>query len=182
LLVAFFLLEWAYYVVYELASNGQSLGKRLLGLRVVSSVGLAIGLRESLLRNLLRAADFVPNLYLVGLVVMCGDTRFRRLGDIVAGTMVISERGERALPAIALHPRPTAEELGALPARVLLSAEELAALDLFMRRKEALSAARATELAEIVAPLLARRFGLRYADPVRFVGLLYHRATRTGTA
>jgi hypothetical protein len=129
----------------------------------------------------MRAADFVPNLYVVGLIVMCGDARFRRLGDVVAGTMVISERGERALPAIALHPPPTPQELAELPARVALSAEELDALDLFMRRKDALSAARAAELAALVAPLLARRFGLRYADPVRFVGLLYHRATRLGT-
>jgi uncharacterized RDD family membrane protein YckC len=182
LLIVFFALEWAYYVACELWMNGQSLGKRVLGLRVVSSVGLAIGLRESLLRNLLRAADFVPNLYVVGLLVMCGDSKFRRLGDIVAGTMVISERGDGALPAIALTPPPTAQELGELPARVLLSAEELDALDLFMRRKEALSAARATELAALVAPQLARRFGLAYRDPVRFVGLLYHRATRLGSA
>jgi uncharacterized RDD family membrane protein YckC len=181
-LVVFFALEWAYYVVCELWMNGQSVGKRSLGLRVVSSAGLSIGLRESLLRNLLRAADFVPNLYLVGLFVMCSDRKFRRLGDIIAGTMVISERGEGALPAIALVPPPTAQELGALPARVLLSADELDALDLFMRRKETLSAARAAELAALVAPLLARRFGLEYADPVRFVGLLYHRATRLGSA
>lgn len=181
-LVVFFALEWAYYVACELWMNGQSVGKRRLGLRVVSSAGLSIGLRESLLRNLLRAADFVPNLYLVGLFVMCGDSKFRRLGDIVAGTMVISERGEGALPAIALVPPPTAQELGALPARVLLSAQELDALDLFMRRKETLSAARAAELAALVAPLLARRFGLGYADPVRFIGLLYHRATRLGSA
>lgn len=182
ILVIFFALEWVYYVACELWMNGQSVGKRRLGLRVVSSTGLSIGMRESLLRNLLRAADFVPNLYLVGLCGMCGDGKFRRLGDIVAGTMVISERGEGALPAIALVPPPTADELGALPARVLLSADELDALDLFMRRKQTLSAARAAELAALVAPSLARRFGLGYVDPVRFVGLLYHRATRLGSA
>ncbi|HTV25628.1 MAG TPA: RDD family protein [Polyangiaceae bacterium] len=170
LLVVFFVLEWSYYVACELWMNGQSPGKR------------ALGLRESLLRNLLRAADFVPNLYVLGLLVMCGDGKFRRIGDIVAGTMVISERGEGALPAIALLPPPTAEELSGLPARLLLSADELDALDLFMRRKEALSPARAAELAALVAPLLARRFGLAYADPVRFVGLLYHRATHWSSA
>jgi uncharacterized RDD family membrane protein YckC len=182
ILVVFFVLEWAYYVACELMMNGQSPGKRALGLRVVSSAGLAIGLRESLLRNLLRAADFVPNLYVLGLLVMCGDRKFRRIGDMVAGTMVISERGEGALPRVELLPPPTAEELGGLPARVVLSADELDALDLFMRRKEALSPARAAELAALVAPSLARRFGLAYADPVRFVGLLYHRATRLGSA
>jgi hypothetical protein len=181
-LVVFFGLEWAYYVACELWMNGQSLGKRALGLRVVSSAGLSIGLRESLLRNLLRGADFLPNLYVVGLLVMCSDSKFRRIGDLAAGTMVISERGEGALPAIALVPPPTPEELGGLPARVLLSADELDALDLFMRRREALSTARAAELASLVAPSLARRFGVAYVDPVRFVGLLYHRATRLGSA
>lgn len=181
LMVVMFALEWAYYVGCELLMSGQSWGKRALGLRVVSSDGLAIGLRESLLRNLLRAADFVPNVYVLGLIVMCGDARFRRLGDMFAGTMVISERGDGALPAIALTPPPTPVELGALPARVELSAEELDALDLFMRRKATSSAPRAAELAAIVAPLLARRLGLTYSDPVRFIGLLYHRATRLGS-
>lgn len=181
-LLVLFVLEWVYFVACELWMNGQSLGKRWLGLRVVSSTGLSVGLRESLLRNLLRAADFVPNLYVFGLLVMSGDARFRRLGDIIAGTMVICERGERALPPIALYPPPTPEELGALPARLRLSADELDALDLFMRRRSSLSPARAEELAGLVAPLLARRFGVTCQDPVRFVGLLHHRASRLGPA
>lgn len=178
MLVAYFLLDWWYYVACELWMNGQSPGKRLMRLRVVTTTGLPIGLRESLLRNLLRAVDFLPQAYVLGTLVMCQNPRFMRLGDLIAGTMVISERGAGVLPAIVLSPPATELELSALPARVVLSAEELDALDLFMRRKDALSPARASELAGLVAPLLARRFGLIYQDPVRFVGLLYLRAIR----
>ena len=181
-LLVLFAIEWLYYVLSELLSNGQSIGKRTLRLRVVCSSGLPIGARESVLRNLLRAADYLPGIYVIGALVMSIDPKFRRLGDLVAGTMVVSELSEAVLPPIVLHPPPSEQEVSWLP-RVVLSAPELEALDLFMRRRQTLSPARATELAELVAPMLARRMQVVYTDPVRFVGLLYHRATtRTGAA
>ena len=180
MLFALFLVEWGYYVACEMLMHGASLGKRALGLRVVKTDGLPIGFTESALRNLLRAADFVPSAYIVGVVVMSVDARFRRLGDMLAGTLVISEQIEQVLPPIALHPGPTHDELRALPPRVSLNADELDALEQFIRRAPALSSARSAELAELVAPLLARRMELRYQDPVRFLSLLHHRATHPG--
>ncbi|HWO12691.1 MAG TPA: RDD family protein, partial [Polyangiaceae bacterium] len=110
-LVALFVVEWGYYVACELWLHGQSLGKRALGLRVVSADGLPIGLRESALRNLLRAADFLPSANVLGALVMGLDPRFRRLGDLVAGTIVIVEGKEPMLPPIQLSPAATPEEL-----------------------------------------------------------------------
>jgi uncharacterized RDD family membrane protein YckC len=89
MLVVLFLLEWGYYVVCELVMHGQSIGKRAFGLRVVKTDGLPIGFSESVLRNLLRAADFLPTFHVVGAIAMSLDPRFRRLGDMVAGTLVI---------------------------------------------------------------------------------------------
>ncbi len=180
LIVAVFALEWGYYVVSELTLNGQSLGKRALGLRVVRSDGLPIGLGDSVLRNLLRAADFLPSGYALGALCMGVDPRFRRLGDLVAGTLVVSERGEKVLPAIVIEPPATPAELSALPARVQLNAEELEAVEMFLRRRKELNAHREEELADLVAPLFAQRMKLRYRDSSRFLALLYHRATRTG--
>jgi len=177
-LVALFVLDWGYYVACELWMNGQSLGKRALGLRVVSADGLPIGLRESALRNLLRAADFLPTLNVLGALVMSLDPRFRRLGDLVAGTIVIVESREPMLPAIQLSPAPTPEELNALPAHVAFTPDERDAVEHLMRRKSSLSEARAAELALLLAPVLARRLQLTYRDPVRFLGLLHQRATR----
>lgn len=180
MLVVVFLLEWGYYVVCELVMHGQSIGKRAFGLRVVKTDGLPIRFSESVLRNLLRAADFLPTFHVVGAIAMSLDPRFRRLGDMVAGTLVISEQSEVVQPAIVLSPAPSPHELRALPSRINLSAEELDAVEQFIRRSPALNAARAAELAELVAPLLADRLGVRYDDPVRFLALLHHRATHAG--
>jgi hypothetical protein len=107
------------------------------------------------------------------------DPKFRRLGDLAAGTLVVSERGEPVLPAIQLQPPASAAELRVLPARVQLSPGEIEAVELFLRRRGQLSPLREEELAELVAPLFARRMKLRYRDPVRFLALLYERAVHT---
>jgi len=176
-LVALFVVEWCYYVACELWLNGQSFGKRALKLRVVCNDGLPIGLRESILRNLLRAADFLPSWYAIGGLVMSLDPQFRRLGDLVAGTFVIVEGSEPILPAIAISPAPTLEELRELPAHVACQAQELDAIEHLLRRKLHLSSARVQELALLLAPRLARRFNVQYTDPLRFLALVYHRAT-----
>jgi len=174
LLVLFFLLEWGYFVACEMLMSGRSLGKKALGLRVVSAQGLPVGLGDSLLRNLLRSADFLPVGYVLGVVSMLLDARFRRLGDLVAGTLVIFEPkiAYRAPPR--LSPPPSQAELAWLPAHVELSASEREAIELFMLRVSELPAARSDELADVLALPLAKRLRLRYAHPARFLGLLYH--------
>jgi uncharacterized RDD family membrane protein YckC len=178
-LVGLFVVEWCYYVACELWLEGQSFGKRALHLRVVCNDGLPIGLRESILRNLLRAADFLPSWYVIGGLVMSLDPQFRRLGDLVAGTFVIVEGKEPILPAIAISPAPTLDELRALPAHVVFQEQELDAIDHLMRRKLNLSSARTRELATLLAPGLAQRWNVQYTDPVRFLALVYHRATHS---
>jgi uncharacterized RDD family membrane protein YckC len=175
ILVVTFALEWGYYVTFETLWNGGSPGKRAFGLRVVKEGGFPIGFVDSVLRNLLRAADFLPLGYVVGLTVMSGDSRFRRLGDRVAGTMVVIEDRVRVGESLKLTPPAAPGELEALPARPPLSADELEALELFLRRQD-LSPPRRLELAEMIAPALAHRMGVRTGDPVRFLALTYERA------
>lgn len=179
LLVVAFLLEWGYFVLFETLMDGRTPGKRLLRLRVIREGGEAIGFGDSVLRNLLRAADVLPFGYALGGVVSILDRRFRRLGDLAAGTMVVAEaRGARPRP-LQVRPPPTEAELAALPARPPLTRADLEALELFLRRVGTLSPAREDELAALVAPVYARRLGgLRYSSPSRFLALLHHRATR----
>lgn len=174
MLVVLFGLEWGYYVALEAFMNGQTPGKRALGLRVVKQGGYPVGFVDCMLRNLLRAADFLPLGYVLGLMTMAGDRRFRRLGDMAAGTMVIIEQRPRALPALQLDPPPTEAELGGLPGRALRP-DELDAIEMFLRRP-ALSPARRRELAEMIAPFYGRRLNVVFDDPVRFLGLLYLRS------
>lgn len=179
MLVIAFALEWGYFVFFETVWSGRTPGKRAVGIRVVSASGTAVGFGDSLLRNLLRAADYLPSAYAIGLVVAAADDRFRRLGDRVADTIVVIEERLRVTHPVQLSRPPTPEELDALPAVPSLDGTDLEAIELLLRRAPALSPARAAELAEIVAPMYAARMsGLRYSDATRFLELLYHRAVR----
>jgi uncharacterized RDD family membrane protein YckC len=175
-LLALFVVEWGYYVFWDAIWSGRSPGKRALGLRVVTASGHPLNLVDSVLRNLLRAADFLPSAYALGVVVMARESRFRRLGDLVAGTMVVVEGSHRVEGPLQIYPPPAPIELAGLPARLPLSGDELDAIDLFLRRASRLSPGRAAELAELVAPVFARRLAVRYESATRFLALLYHRA------
>lgn len=180
LLVVFFLVEWGYFVFFESFAGGVTPGKRLLGLRVVKEGGFPVGFVDSVLRNLLRAADFLPVGYILGLASMFGDRKFRRLGDRVAATMVVSEGAERPRAVPPLFPPATPDELAALPQRLPLSASDKEALELFLRRPE-LPGARRRELAAMVAPVFAKRLELDAAklDPERFLAIVFARATQS---
>ncbi len=86
-----FVLVWGYWTGMEVAWRGQTIGKRLMKIRVVKSDGSGVGVFESAVRNLLRIVDFFPVCYPVGLITMLIDARHRRLGDLVAGTMLVRE-------------------------------------------------------------------------------------------
>jgi uncharacterized RDD family membrane protein YckC len=181
LLLALFAVQWVYFVVFE-TLRGRTPGKLVAGLRVVTLTGRPIGFAEAVLRNLLRAADALPTGYLLGFVAMALSPRFQRLGDLVAGTVVIVvERPEVPRPLL-LWPPPAPWELDALPARVALDAEERAALELFFRRRGTLGEGRERELAEMIVGPIAARHGYRLPDSVRTLALLYERALHTGRA
>src|SRR3569623_423096 len=103
-LVLLFVLDWGYGVLFESLWNGKTPGKRALGLRVVQDGGYQVGFIDALLRNLLRAADFLPLGYVLGLLSMASDRTAKRIGDRVAGTMVVIERAGGIAAPIALTP------------------------------------------------------------------------------
>ncbi|MBE9609161.1 RDD family protein [Chitinilyticum piscinae] len=146
LLVAFLLL-WAYPVLFEIYGSGMTPGKRIVGIQVVRDNGLPIGWREGVLRNLLRAADFLPMWYGLGLVAMLLNSDFRRLGDVLAGTLVVYRPQKKKTKAM---PTGTPRELP-FP---LKPEEQHAILD-FVERSGQLPPARRFELANLAEPLTA---------------------------
>ena len=84
-----FLLQWGYFALFEAFWNGQTPGKRLLRLRVIQQSGRPIGLFESMGRNLIRIIDMLPGFYLIGALCIFATRRQQRLGDMVAGTLVV---------------------------------------------------------------------------------------------
>ncbi len=186
MLVALFAIQWVYFAALE-GWRGATPGKSLLGLRVVTTTGRPIGYLAAALRNLLRAADALPLAYTAGLVSIAGLTsmaatrRFQRLGDLVAGTLVVVSGRVQAAAPVALSPPAQLDELESLPDEVRLDAEERLAIELFLRRRSRLGRARELELAMMIAPMLRARYaGFRAADPSRALALLYDRATRAG--
>ena len=87
-----FLLQWGYFTLFEAFRNGQTPGKRIAKIRVIKDTGRPIGLFESMGRNLVRIVDMLPGVYAVGVITMFLNHRQQRLGDLVAGTLVVHER------------------------------------------------------------------------------------------
>ena len=142
MLLGLFLVEWFYPVWFELRS-GATPGKKAMGLLVVHDDGTPVGPSASLIRNLLRALDFLPLFYATGLISMLIDRDFRRLGDLAAGTLVVYADRPRVDRHIPEHP-PRA------PVGRLDTDLQQAILD-FAERSPRLSRARCAELAELAA-------------------------------
>ena len=87
---AFFVM-WVYWTLLEVTWHGQTPGKRLLRIRVVKGDGSPVTLFSSAVRNLLRIVDFLPACYPVGLITMLVDKKHRRLGDLMAGTVLVRD-------------------------------------------------------------------------------------------
>lgn len=135
-----FVILWGYYVIFELIWNGQSPGKRLVGIRTVRYNGQPIGIVESAIRNIVRIIDFLPTGYGFGVVSMFADRQSRRLGDFAAGTIVVHDK-----PAVAL--RDLGEQLmenekylePAIPNLNSLSDIEIEAVRRFLSRRDELA-------------------------------------------
>ncbi|HEY8258162.1 MAG TPA: stage II sporulation protein M [Gemmatimonadales bacterium] len=98
LLLVGYAVATGYYIVFEGVRGGQTPGKRIVGIRVVMDTGHAVTLGAAAVRNLLRAADFLPPPYLLGALFVAFHPRGKRLGDIVAGTVVARDRPHEPPP------------------------------------------------------------------------------------
>jgi uncharacterized RDD family membrane protein YckC len=96
------LFYWGYYIFFEMLWNGQSPGKRWVGLRVIRTDGTPITLSESLIRNLARLVDFLPAAYGIGVMTMFMDKQSRRLGDLAAGTLVVQDHAPISIQSLSV--------------------------------------------------------------------------------
>ncbi|HEY3445731.1 MAG TPA: RDD family protein [Myxococcales bacterium] len=101
--IIWFLVNWGYFLFLEYRYAGQTLGKRILGLRTIQENGVRVGFYQATMRNLVRAVDHLPLLYLGGGALALISKKARRLGDLAGGTVVIRDR-RRAIPASIARP------------------------------------------------------------------------------
>jgi uncharacterized RDD family membrane protein YckC len=161
LLILFFAIDWFYGGLFETFWNGQTPGKHLMRLRVLSTTGQPINAWQAILRNLLRAADAMPLItYQFGLVAMTMNQRFQRLGDLVCGTMVVIEDPQR-LYGVAKVEEPEAIRLASyLPANFQVSRSLARALATYVQRRGGIQPARRAEIARYLGEPLREKFGL----------------------
>jgi len=141
MLVTYFGLEWIYPIVFELLPGAATPGKRAMGLLVMMDTGLPVTPSASVTRNLLRVADFMPFMFAFGMVSMLLRHDFKRLGDIVAGTVVVHADQVRLAGAL-----PEAQPLA--PRVPLTRAQQVAILHLAGRARR-LTSERLDELATL---------------------------------
>jgi len=145
LLIVLFIFNWGYQIVME-GALGWTLGKRLLGLRVIMADGAPLSWTAAIARNLLRVVDMLPFGYALGLLSSLVDPHGRRLGDLAAGSLVVHTHASRALLP------PVRNQDSQAPMLPLLLDEQMAVLA-FAERGPHLSASRQQELADIARVL-----------------------------
>ena len=161
-LIAAFFVEWLLPAWLEASWGGQTPGKKLFGLAVLNDDGTPVRWPGALTRNLLRAVDFLPFLYGIGLAAMLLNRDFKRLGDLAAGTVVVyrgeKSTGVRQIPKVTPVPPP-----------VPLTLEDQRAVLELAERAQTLTAERFEELAALPGPLVGQLQGQQAA--VRLLGM-----------
>ena len=165
--ILIFAIFWGYYIVFEVTTNGQSIGKRALGLRVIKEGGYPIGFADAAIRNLVRIVDFLPFFYGVGLLCMVISKNWQRLGDLAAGTLVIktartelkrASGGSHADNAsISIPPRDFLYTAWIQPA--LVTETEIRVIREYLARRRTLPGPRRLELARVIASPIVEKMG-----------------------
>ena len=165
-----------YFIFFEIIWNGQSPGKRAMGLRVVKTSGYPITPITALIRNVIRLVDWLPAFYAVGVITMIANRHARRLGDLVAGTLVIKEKRYASLSSLSsARSRPAPSRPGDVqraaglpePAPLADSGAQLdrltradeALIRDFLNRRHALAPRRRDDLARQIATIVHGHIG-----------------------
>ncbi len=180
-----FLIVWGYFSFFEIYWHGQTPGKRLLHVRVLDQHGRAATPVQILTRNLVRAADFFPGIYGVGVICMLSNSQARRLGDWAAGTVVVHE-SERKLPECNPAPLPPPGNAAAIQlAARQLSAADRQLVERFLSRRSDLNFTVKYALADKIAQQLCQNPEIAasrpdWEDPEAWLEAIAH-AARMGT-
>lgn len=156
-----FLIEFAYFAFFETLWNGQTPGKRLAHLRVIKDSGRPISVYEAILRNLLRIVDALPGVYVVGIACALFSRQSKRVGDWVAGTVVIHEK-----PLEGIRPNwEAAPSAGAQSYDVRqLSTDELRLIESFLERRGGLESNVRRDMALQIALRIGKQLNVKPED------------------
>jgi uncharacterized RDD family membrane protein YckC len=199
LILGWFLVQLGYFAIFEAVWNGQTPGKRLTHLRVIEDTGRPITTYASMARNLLRIVDSLPGVYAVGIISALISPQNKRLGDYVAGTVVVHERPLEPKSATGWQPsspkppsKPafaTGSVLGINPLAArqapesarnvpsgydagLLTPAEFGLIEAYLMRRDQLDAPVRIQMARQIAEKIAPKLQIRSEDLARSESLL----------
>ena len=184
-----FIIWSAYFLYFEAAKNGQTPGKKAVGIRVIRDTGHPIDFRSAFLRNVVRLVDYLPGTYAIGMISIFVSPQYRRLGDYVAGTLVVRtgvqnivRREPTPVPnipapavgnaAVIITPLMTSLPQGVLQYLHNITREDYKAIMHFLDRSKDLDQLLVKSLAVKMAEPLAKKLKMDMAlieDPVVFL-------------
>lgn len=171
-LVAFCIM-WGYYAAFETLWKGQTPGKRVAGIRVIKDSGRPINVFEAIARNLVRIVDYAPGFYGIGVVTMMLNAKHRRLGDFVAGTLVVHETSDREA-ALFFNTAQSSDFV--FPQAAQLTLQEAELIEAFLARRLDIPSAVRQQSAQRIAEMIGSRLGItpdaRPADNESFLELI----------
>jgi uncharacterized RDD family membrane protein YckC len=139
LLILFgFFLYFGYFALFEILWNGQTPGKRVAGIRVIKDSGRPLTPAESIGRNLMRIVDLLPAFYAIGIVCAILNKENKRLGDFVAGSLVVREASLAELKPAWQADQAAVQLASSALGGSQLTADELALIDSFLSRRSEL--------------------------------------------
>lgn len=194
-LLVLFVSEWFYGAILESYWNGQTVGKRMQGIRVLQINGQPINGLQAVLRNILRTVDMMPVLplgdllddsressvfvvptFLFCLIAMILSRRMQRLGDLVCGTMVVIDQPQMHHAIIKVGQREVLELAADLPPGIHVTRKQARAISSFVARRLGFTEKHRAELARPLANALAEHWSWPIPpDPDIFLCAVYHR-------
>lgn len=158
--IIIFFIEWFYPVFFEVLKNGQTPGKKSMGIYVAQESGAPVTTSASMIRNIIRFVDFLPFLYGFAFISMLLTNKFQRLGDLAANTVVLylPNEADKAKQAKDLDTYPAAQP------QVSFTLKEQQALISFSNRMNSLNKERSAELASLTGDLVKS-----HKEPVNYL-------------
>jgi uncharacterized RDD family membrane protein YckC len=158
IVILIFLLNSGYFTLFEILWNGQTPGKRIAQVRVIKDDGRPIGAYEAIVRNALRLVDMLPTMYGVGLISIFLSRQSKRLGDFVAGTVVVHEKTlEGVRPYVETKIDETLPPIDA--SKVTL--DEVQLIETFLNRRDSLEPAVRTTMALQISNRIAGKMEIQ---------------------
>ena len=152
-----FCVYWGYFAFFEIIWSGRTPGKRLAGIRVIKESGRPINAYEAIGRNVLRAIDFLPVMYGLGVIVMMLNRHSRRIGDFVAGTVVVYDTATHELAPDWRAPSGSAVQNAPM---TRVTVEEFSLIETYLQRRFDLDPLVRDAMAEQIAVRITNKTGV----------------------